>query len=206
MGRHSLEWITSATSRDDSESKYNEWADTYDKDLTGDWEYKLPAFIGDLFAKYVKGYDSKILDAGAGTGLGGEYVRNKGYRDLFGIDMSEGMLREARRKEIYSQLDHMILGERLGFPDDHFDAVLSVGTIGTAPPESFDDLIRTVKPGGFIVFSLMIKYYDEPRFHEKMQSLEEAGKWRLVERAGPILGLPGESQDSHYYGFVYEVL
>ena len=201
MERHSLEWITSATSRDDSESKYNEWADTYDKDLTGDWEYKLPAFIGDLFAKYVKGYDSRILDAGAGTGLGGEYVRDKGYRDLCGIVMSAGMVGEARRKRIYRRLDRMILGEGLGFPDDCFDAVLSVGTIGTAPPESFDDLIRTVKPGGFIVFSMMVRYYDEPRFNEEMQSLEEAGQWRLVERAGPMLGVPGESRDAHLLWF-----
>lgn len=203
---HSLEWILAAKSKEDIEKRYDEWASTYDKDLTTDWDYKLPAFTGELFAKYVKNTEAKILEAGVGTGLGGEYMLSKGYRNLFGIDMSSGMLREAERKNIYRGLDRAILGEPLGFPENHFDAVLSVGTIGGAPPESFEELIRVVKPAGFIVFSLMKEYYEEPRFHQRQQLLVDTGKWELVERTDPILGLPGESLDAYSYGFVYKVL
>lgn len=206
MERHSLEWIQAAKSKEDIEKRYDEWANTYDMDLITEWDYKLPALIGDLFTKYVKDTEAKILEAGVGTGLGGEYMISKGYRNLFGIDMSLGMLKEAERKNIYRGLDRAILGEPLGFPDNHFDAVLSVGTIGTAPPESFDELIRVVKPAGIIVFSLMKKYYDEPRFHLRQQLLVDTGKWELVERTDPVLGLPGESLDAYYYGFVYKVL
>jgi predicted TPR repeat methyltransferase len=202
--RHSLDWITSAKTKEESEERYDEWASKYDEDLTGDWEYKLPTVIGDLFARYVPDHHARILDAGVGTGLGGEYVIGKGYQDLFGIDMSRGMLKEAERKGIYRGLERAVLGEPLGFPDNHFDAVLSVGTIGTAPPESFDELIRVVKPGGFIVFSLRKDWYEEPRFHERQQSLVDSGKWELVEQTEPILGLPGESADTFYYGFVYK--
>lgn len=206
MERFSLEWIDGAQSREEFEERYDEWGSTYDRDLIEDWDYKLPAFIGDLLMKYVKNHDARILDAGAGTGLGGEYVSHNGYNNLFGIDMSQGMLDEAEHKGIYHRLDRMVLGEKLDYPSNHFDAVLSVGTIGHAPPESFDELIRITKSSGFIVFSLRTTHDDEPQWYRKLQSLEEAGKWRLVEKTDPILGLPGETADVYHYGLVYEVL
>ena len=205
MERYSLEWIDAFKTREELEEKYDEWGSTYDKDLIEVWNYKLPSFMGDLFMKYVKNRDAKILDVGAGTGLGGEYISRNGYNNLYGIDMSKGMLDEAECKGIYRQLNRMILGEKLDFPDDHFDTTLSIGTIGHAPPESFDELIRITKPSGFIIFSLRVAFYDEPRFCDKQRSLEETGKWKLVERADPIQGLPGET-DNYYYGFVYQVL
>jgi predicted TPR repeat methyltransferase len=206
MERHNLEWVLAAKSKEDIEKRYDEWASTYDRDLTKEWDYKLPVAIGDLFAKYVKDTEAKILEAGVGTGLGGEYMISKGYRNLFGIDMSLGMLKEAERKNIYAALDRAILGEPLGFPDNHFDAVLSVGTIGGAPPESFDEFIRVVKPSGSIVFSIMKDHYDKPRFHQRQQLLVDTGRWDLVGRTDPFLGYPRESPDTYQYGFVYKVL
>ena len=206
MERHSLEWIDGAKSREEFEERYDEWGSTYDRDLIEAWDYKLPAFIGDLLMKYVTNHNARILDAGAGTGLGGEYINHNGYTNLFAVDMSQGMLDEAKRKGIYRSLDRMVLGEKLDYPSNHFDAVLSVGTIGHAPPESFDELIRITKSSGFIVFSLRTTHDDEPQWYRKLQSLEEAGKWRLVEKTDPILALPGESADVYHYGLVYEGL
>ena len=206
MERRSLEWIDGAQSREEFQKRYDEWASTYDKDLEESWDYRLPAFIGDLFMEYVKNRDARILDAGAGTGLSGEYLYQNGYKNLFGMDISKRMLDEAERKSIYQRLDQMVLGETLDFPDSYFDAVLSVGTIGHAPPESVDELIRITRPSGFIAFSLRAAFYNEPRFYGKLGSLEEAGKWRLTEKTDPILALPGEAPDVYHYGFVYEVL
>jgi len=206
MERFSLDWIDASKSREEFEQRYDEWGSTYDKDLIEAWDYKLPAFIGDLLMKYVKNHDARILDAGAGTGLGGEYISHNGYRNLFATDMSQRMLDEAEHKGIYHQLDRMVLGEKLDYPSNHFDAVLSVGTIGHAPPESLDELIRITKSSGSIVFSLRATHDDEPQWYRKLQSLEEAGKWRLVEKTDPILALPGETADVYHYGLVYEVL
>lgn len=205
MERHSLDWIDKAKSKEEFAERYDEWASTYDKDLIEKWGYTMPALIGDLFMKYVKNREARILDAGAGTGLGGEYIKRKGYDNLFAIDASQGMLNQAKPKKIYRELAQMFLDERLDFPDDYFDAVLCAGVIGHAPPESFNELIRVTKPSGFIVFSLRVAFYDEPRFHEKQRSLEETEKWRLVERTDPVQGIPGESTN-YYYSFVYQVL
>ena len=206
MERRSLEWIDGAKSREEFEERYDEWASTYDKDLKESWDYRLPAFIGVLLMKYVKHRDARILDAGTGTGLGGEYLHHNDYNNLFAVDISQGMLDEAKRKGIYHRLDRMVLGEKLDYPDNYFDAVLSAGTIGHAPPESFDELIRITKSSGFIVFSLRTTFYDEPQWYRKLQSLEEAGKWRLVEKTDPISALPGERADVYHYGLVYESL
>jgi len=203
--RHSLEWIDASKNREEFEERYDEWGSTYDKDLMEVWDYKMPSLIGDLFMKYVKKLDERVLDAGAGTGLAGEYINHHGYNNLFGIDMSRGMLNRAEHKGIYRQLDRMILGEALGFPDNYFDTTLSVGTIGHAPPESFVELIRVTKSSGLIIFNLRTSFYDEPRFHKKQQSLIEEGKWKLVERTAPILAIPSEAPDIYHYIFVYEV-
>jgi len=204
--RHSWEWIGEGQSKEDIEKRYDGWAESYDRDMVEHRRYRLPAFVGDLFIKYVKNHEVRILDAGAGTGLSGEYLSRNGYHNIYGIDISEEMLDEARRKEVYHRLDRMVLGETLDFPDNYFDAVLSVGAIGTAPAESFDELIRVTKSSGFIVFSLTTDYYDLPRFRRKILPLEETGKWKLVEKTDPIVGLPGESPDIYQYGFVYQVL
>ena len=139
------------------------------------------------------------------TGLGGEYISRSGYNNLYGIDMSKGMLAEAERRGIYRQLDRMILGKKLDFPDDYFDTTLVVGTIGHAPPESFDELIRVTKSSGYIIFSLRTPFYDEPKFHKRQQALEDEGKWRLVEKTPPVLALPGEAPDAYHYIFIYEI-
>ncbi len=74
----------------------------------------------------------------------------------------------------------MVLGEELRFPDNHFDAVLIVGTIGLAPKESFDELIRVTRPRGVIVFSIRVTRYEQGGFKEKQRNLENDGKWKLT--------------------------
>ena len=92
--------------------------------------------------------DAKVLDAGAGTGLVGERLCEAGYRDLVGIDLSPGMLAVARGKDVYRELRQTNLGESLAFPDDAFDAVISVGvfTTGHAPAHAFDDRCGSPDP------------------------------------------------------------
>ena len=53
------------------------------------------------------------LDLGCGTGLVGERLR-KMVRRLEGVDLSEAMLAEARRKQIYDRLHKGDLTQFLG--------------------------------------------------------------------------------------------
>ncbi|HVP99465.1 MAG TPA: SAM-dependent methyltransferase, partial [Roseiarcus sp.] len=62
-------------------------------------------------------------------------------------------------------------------------------TTGHAPPSSFDELIRVTQPGGALIFTLATSAYDAGGFKEKLEGLESAGRWRLVEATAPFRGL-----------------
>ena len=108
-----IRWVYSSSSNQELEERYDQWAAEYDKDLAEEFAWNAPQTATDLFAKYVP-VGGKILDAGAGTGLVGECLAQLGYQDLYAMDLSLGMLEEARRKDLYKEYRQMTLGEELG--------------------------------------------------------------------------------------------
>ena len=201
-----VQWVYSSNSNQELEERYDQWAAEYDKDLAEEFEWNAPQTAADLFSKHVP-TGAKILDAGAGTGLVGECLAQSGYRDLYAMDLSLGMLEEARRKDLYKEFRQMTLGEELGYDTDSFDAIISVGvfTTGHAPTHAFDELARITKPGGFIVFSLRVDLYEEGGFKEYQSGMEEAGKWKLAELSESYYPLPKGEPDVIHRIWAYEV-
>jgi SAM-dependent methyltransferase len=206
-GRNKVQWIYSSRDNEELAERYDQWAKDYDVDLERDFAWRGPEFAAGLFAKYVP-KEAKTLDAGAGTGLVGVILAQKGYRDIVAMDLSEGMLEEARRKNVYREFHRMVMGETLDFPTDFFDAVISIGvlTLGHAPASSFDELVRITRPGGCIVFSLRPDVYEGGGFKEKMTGLENAGKWELVEESEKKQILPKGEPDVYHQVWVYKVI
>nr|VFJ88114.1 MAG: Methyltransferase domain-containing protein [Candidatus Kentron sp. H]VFJ90115.1 MAG: Methyltransferase domain-containing protein [Candidatus Kentron sp. H]VFJ96481.1 MAG: Methyltransferase domain-containing protein [Candidatus Kentron sp. H] len=188
---------------------YNQWAKTYDMDLTEEADYAAPGWCSNLLEKYVPSKDARVLDAGAGTGLFGQLLHGRGYRNIVGMDISEGMLTEAGKKGVYLELHRKALGEALGFSSDSFEAVIAVGVFspGQGPADAFDELIRIVRPGGYILFTLRSEFYEQSRFgfRPKQSKLEEAGRWMLEEKTGKFQGLPKSEPDLFYNVWVYRV-
>ena len=58
-----------------------------------------------------------MLDAGSGTGGGGELLFQRGYLNLTGMDISSGMLTEAKEKNIYKEAEVIVIEEAQFFPD-----------------------------------------------------------------------------------------
>ena len=206
-GQNKVQWIYSSRDNEELAERYDQWAKDYDADLERDFAWWGPEFAAGLFAKHVP-KEAKILDAGAGTGLVGVVLAQKGYRDMAAMDLSEGMLEEARKKNVYREFHQMVMGETLDFPTDSFDAVISIGvlTLGHAPASSFDELIRITRPGGCIVFSLRPDVYEGGGFKEKMTELENAGKWELVEESEKKQVLPKGEPDVYHQVWVYKVI
>jgi SAM-dependent methyltransferase len=171
-----------------------------------DFNYLAPERAARVFASHVPRH-ARILDAGAGTGLVGESLSELGYHQLFAMDLSQGMLEEARKKDIYVALRQMVMGEPLDYPTDSFDAVISVGvlTLGHAAASSFDELMRITKPGGHIAFSLRPDVYENNGFKEKQTALEADGKWRLVEISEQFQPMPKGEPDVYHQVWVYQV-
>ena len=92
---------------------FDEYAPNFDAHLTGELRYGIP---GELFkaltdATEIEGGAGRygtVVDAGCGTGLSGEPFRPI-CRHLVGVDISAGMLDEARKKDIYDELLNMDL-------------------------------------------------------------------------------------------------
>ena len=202
-----VQWVYAAASNQELEERYNDWASDYDKDLAEDFAWNAPRTASEVFSRHVA-KDQKILDAGAGTGLVAECLAEMGYQDIEAMDLSLGMLEQARMKGLYRQLHQMVLGETLGFESQAFGAVISVGvfTLGHAPPSSFDELVRITKAGGFIVFSLRTDVYEENGFKQQQSALEEAGKWKLSEVTGPFQPLPKGEPEVYHQIWVYQVI
>jgi SAM-dependent methyltransferase len=202
-----VKWIYTSKTNRELEERYDTWAKDYDNDLTDGFGYVAPKKAVDCFVKYVQ-KDAKILDAGAGTGMVGELLARQGYKDIVAVDISKGMLEEAKKKNVYREFRQMVLGEHLDFPDDTFDAVISVGvlTYGHAPASSFDELVRITRPGGCIVFSLIPDVYENGGFKEKQESLVKDGKWKLVEVTDKFVPMPKGEPDVFHRDWIYQVV
>ncbi|MDA3938467.1 MAG: class I SAM-dependent methyltransferase [Spirochaetia bacterium] len=201
-----LQKVYSAKDNHDLKEAYDLWAGKYDEHVTS-FGYQIPAVAAGLFGKYVMPDITPILDAGAGTGLMGSVLDALGYREQVGVDLSEGMLKKARERNIYTFLHQMILGEKLDFPSDHFGACQSIGvfTAGHAPASAFEELVRVVRPGGYIFFSLLEDVYAPKGYKEKFETLENDGKWQLTEKTKKFPGLPLEDPDLFHRVHVYRV-
>jgi SAM-dependent methyltransferase len=118
------------------------------------------------------------------------------------------MLAEAEKKGVYRELHRMVMGNPLGFADDSFDAVICVGTltVGHAPANSLEELVRVVRPGGYIVFTLRPDVYGKDGFKELQSAMEADGRWQLVEVGDPVKTLPKGEPDVFHQVWVYKVL
>jgi len=201
-----VEWIYSSADNRQLAERYDHWAKDYDADLNEAFGWLGPQYAVEFFVRYVS-TDAKVLDAGAGTGLVGQLLAQRGYRDLVAMDLSRGMLEEARKKNAYQEFYQMAMGDPLDFNDDSFDAVISVGvlTVNHAPASSLDELIRITRPDGYIVFSLRPDVYRDNGFKEKQDSLEADGKWRLVEVSQEFQPLPWGEPDICHQVWVNQV-
>lgn len=194
-----VQWVYKSTNNQELEERYDAWASEYDRDLTKEFVWISPQKAASMLNKYTD-KSAEILDAGAGTGLVGEYLVKAGYSNLIAMDMSPGMLEQAKHKDLYREYHRMVLGKPLAFASNRFDAVISVGvfTQGHAPASSFNELVRITKPNGLIIFSLRLETYEYDGFKEHQLWLEKMDKWRLVEVSDLFQPMPkGEPEVLH---------
>ena len=184
--------VYQAESADDVARVYDSWAEKYDDDmsLAG---YRHPAISLAILARHVPKGEAPLLDAGAGTGLIGEWLAITGYSNVDALDISAGMLAVAERKGVYKGLHKAALGGTLPFSDDQFAAIISAGvfTSGHVGVEGLDDLLRVCAPGGTIVLTVKDVLW-QASFSGRIAELEAAGVLTLIDDTGPYVSMPGE--------------
>lgn len=99
----------------------------------------------------------RVLDLGCGFGWHCMYAVEQGATSVMGIDLSEKMLEEARKRNTSPRIEYKCMGvEDFDFHPDTFDIVISSLTFHYM--ESFDDICRHIhlclSSGGIFVFSV----------------------------------------------------
>ena len=202
-----LHQVYQADSEQALNDAYKGWASTYDLDSIRRGA-RQPAIVSGFAMKYLPERSTTILDAGAGTGSIGELLAVFGFYELTAIDLCNEMLRVAEAKRIYTNLHAMTLGETLNLPTSAFGAVVSAGvfTPGHAGPESFTELTRVTKPGGYLIFSVQEGVYMDGGFKQAMTALETADVWKQIESTEPFHLMSQEFSTAQARVFVFRRL
>ncbi len=202
-------WIDKAyrsADRNTLTKTYDTWAASYDADmlLTGYLHY---AVLMGLVCRHVPRKDAAILDAGVGTGALGSLLNLLGYNNLSGLDISAGMLAKAAERKCYADLRQAVLGEKLDYVDNSFDAIVSTGTFteGHAPASAFDELVRLLEPGGVMIFTISTLVWVDKGFKDTLDGFVKAGVLKLVEVTPVYQPMPYSPAESHVTtrGYVY---
>ena len=139
---------------------FDQYAPRFEKALIGDLNYRGP----ELFLKAVlsifhgagrPAFFKRAADLGCGTGLAArEFAANVG--EFIGVDLSPGMIEEARATGLYARLDvaDMVQGLRAE-PDASLDLVLAADAViylrDLAP--LITEVARVLRPGGILAFT-----------------------------------------------------
>ncbi len=174
--------LTHSHNDEDLQVVYKEWATAYDHDndnLLGTVSQPLSVQI---FQAYIKDKSLRIMDVGCGTGLVGVELEKGGFSNFDGIDISQEMI-DIAKKRGYAQLFIGSLNGSLPCENNEYDAALCVGvfTHGHVGSNRLDELVRIVKSGGIICFTVNEGVYDSYGFDSKIKNLESTNIWKILE-------------------------
>ena len=142
------------------ESSYDKWAEKYDEILECSSAYESNQYAAQKLLKYIKDKENAILlEVPCGTGMTGEVVQKAGFCNIDGTDLSNGMLKEAKRKGIYRKVFKSCVTNtsKMDCPDNTYDGVysvkgISVGMLELAP--TVNEMLRVTKPNGILVYTV----------------------------------------------------
>ena len=184
---------------------YDGWAKTYDADMA-DKGYRHPSTCVALLARHVFKGTGPLLDAGAGTGLTGQWLQTLGYLNVEALDISAGMLDVARQKNCYNAFHKLALGGSLPFADGAYASVISAGvfTSGHVGADGLDELVRICQSGGFVVLTVKDALWKNG-FSAHVDQMVKAGVVEIAELTEPYVSMPGEEGTSPSRGLALRV-
>ena len=130
---------------------YDEW-DSYEQDLMS-LGFFGPVACTALLFKYVPS-DAKILDVGCGPGNLGNHLKLFNFKNIYGLDGSQGMIERAKQRKIYKKIYYQIVGED-PLPLFNVDVLVASGvfTVGHFPQGAMKICFDSVRSGGYFCFS-----------------------------------------------------
>jgi predicted TPR repeat methyltransferase len=189
------EWLVSgSTAPDEVRGYYDEQAPTYDTTLAS-WGYDAPWRVAELLLRTLPSdrAPQTVLDAGCGTGLAGQALRDAGFAGrLLGVDLSSDSVALAAGRGCYDDVATGDLQQPLEYDDDSVDGVVCVGVLTYVPDVAaiWGEFCRVTRPGGAIVLTQRDDLWRERHCNEVLHDLERDGRWAVVHLSPPASYLP----------------
>ena len=165
----------------DPELHYDNWADSYDKELLEEYGYCAHEIGAKALAETQIPFDSPILDVGCGTGLAGLELSRLGYTKIDGLDVSAGMLERARNQGTYRQLFQKRIGVDNLSELPSYKGILCVGSFGLGHMEQ-EDIIRLIDlaaANASIVIFMNAEPFHAQNYEATIEHLSLDGLWRV---------------------------
>ncbi|MGD9639165.1 MAG: tetratricopeptide repeat protein [Alphaproteobacteria bacterium] len=145
---------------------FDAFAPDFDRSLKA-IEYQAPSLIAKALNKKIpiKNSSYTILDAGCGTGLCSQYLKDYTKNGvLIGIDLSQGMLDKAKEKNMYDTLYQSEIVSFLTQHKDEYDLIVSadVFTYFGDLKNLFEGLFSALKTNGTIFFTVTRRLKKSP--------------------------------------------
>jgi len=156
---------------------YDRWAETYEADFADAEGYAYPERIAGLLARLLNNRPGRIADIGCGTGLIGLHLRGFGVTAaLDGLDISQGMLDVAARKQVYDGLYLADLTDPASLPEARYAALISAGTftLGHLGPDALINALGLARPGGLALIGINAQHFEEQGFAARLKALAAA--------------------------------
>jgi SAM-dependent methyltransferase len=140
----------------DTRSSYDSVAEEYAAHFSNELEHKpLDRELLNRFAREVEGKGT-VCDLGCGPGHLAGYLRARGLRDVIGLDLSPGMLEQARR--LNPDIEFLQGDMRaLDLPDGSLAGIAAFYSIIHNPKDGVTavlrELRRVLKPGGVLLLA-----------------------------------------------------
>merc|ERR1712198_188945 len=139
-----------------------------DKNINNDYVENfyvdMAKILSEYFPKAEDRKNARVLDLAAGTGLVGQDLYKEGFTNIDGVDFSEAMLVELRKKNVYTKDYCGRLGDNTdpicGIPDGSYDVVVIAGGFahGHLNIQVLRQAARALKKGGLFVNAMSEKY------------------------------------------------
>jgi len=162
--KHMLNSLTGHTSKEPPKqyvkNLFDDYAHRFNNALVNNLQYRLPFVIKELIlqSNSEKSEYQNVIDLGCGTGLAGKDLRYISS-NLTGVDISENMISEAKKLDIYDTLIVGDIVEKLNASQDKFDLLAALDVliyIGDVQ-STFKAVHKSCEPDSLFVFSVEIQ-------------------------------------------------
>jgi predicted TPR repeat methyltransferase len=133
---------------------FEQYADDFEPHLLGALQYRGHSHLIEQLPAQTPPHFARVLDLGCGTGLCGPLIRPRAG-ELWGIDLAQGMIEQARQRGVYDHLQQADAAQFLSSCQQPWHLVLAADVfiyIGALEP-LFEQLARLMPANSWLAFT-----------------------------------------------------